>query len=315
MGVRHNKNFEKAMGKKHCRIARGKALAERRCDRCVLCQELMAPLRRVAQEGVLVKTCSCRLPTCFGCAEQLARRHTLQWHAAQGHVKTLLCMLCKEVPITELVRLGRTGKVLEREAVPCTTMSEAHLREHTRRLCHEQGISKEVLLDRAKPSIAEEEEEYRWHVLTRLREAGVLDELSESHAVWRLAHLVGAGSRERVDEELWHNPIRSQPALRGTFNPASALVESAPELPKRRASKCQRFDPSDPCASSGERAVLMGTTHGLSANGFAAVARCCSWPDAADRAEALSYVMCRLVAVGAAVQSLRGCKLQSEVCG
>ena len=59
----------------------------------------------------------------------------------------------------------------------------------------------------------------------------------------------------------------------------------------------------------------MGTTHGLSANGFAAVARCCSWPDAADRAEALSYVMCRLVAVGAAVQSLRGRKLQSEVCG
>ena len=303
------------MGKKRSRIARGKALAERRCDRCVLCQELMAPLRRVAQEGVLVKTCSCRLPTCFGCAEQLARRHTLQWHAAQGHVKTLHCMLCKEAPITELVRLGRTGTVLEREAVPCTTMSEAHLREHTRRLCHEQGISKEVLLDRAKPSIAEEEEEYRWHVLTRLREAGVLDELSQSHAVWRLAHLVGAGSRERVDEELWHNPIRSQPALRGTFNPASALVESAPELPKRRASKCQRFDPSDPCASSGERAVLMGTTHGLSANGFAAVARCCSWPDAADRAEALSYVMCRLVAVGAAVQSLRGRKLQSEVCG
>ena len=92
--------------------------------------------------------------------------------------------------------------------------------------------------------------------------------------MWRLAHLVGAGSRERVDEELWHNPIRWQPALRGTFNPASALVESAPELPKRRASKRQRYDPSDPCASSGERAVLMGTTHGLSANGFAAVARC-----------------------------------------
>ena len=149
----------------------------------------------------------------------------------------------------------------------------------------------------------------------RGRRSGVLDELSEDRAVWRLAHLVGAGSRERVDEELWHNPIRWQPALRGTFNPASALVESAPELPKRRNSKRQRFDPSDPCASSGERAVLMGTTHGLSANGFAAVARCCSWPDAADRAEALSYVMCRLVAVGAAVQSLRGRKLQSEVCG
>ena len=133
--------------------------------------------------------------------------------------------------------------------------------------------------------------------------------------MWRLAHLVGAGSRERVVEELWHNPIRSQPALRGTFNPASALVESAADLPTRRVSKRQRFDPSDPCASSGERAVLMGTTHGLSANGFAAVARCCSWPDAADRAEALSYVMCRLVAVGAAVHSLRGRKLQSEVCG
>jgi hypothetical protein len=40
-----------------------------------------------------------------------------------------------------------------------------------------------------------------------------------------------------------------------------------------------------------------------------------NWPDAADRAEALSYVMCRLVAVGAAVQSLRGRKLQSEVRG
>ena len=79
-----------------------------------------------------------------------------------------------------------------------------------------------------------------------------------------------------------------------------SLIVSDPELPMRRASKRQRFDPSDPCASSGERAVLMGTTHGLGANGFAAVARCCSWPDAADRAEALSYVMCRLVAVGAA---------------
>ena len=301
------------MAKKRCRIARGRALAERRCDSCVVCQELMAPLRRVAQEGVLVRACSCRLPTCFSCAEQLARRHTLQWHAAQGHVKTLLCMLCKDAPITELLRLGRTGKVLEREAVPNTTMSTAHLREHARRLCQEQGISKEMLLDRAKPSIAEEEDEYRWHVLTRLREAGVLDELSEDYAVWRLAHLVGAGSRERVHDELWNNPIGWQPVIKGAFNPASALVESAPELPKRAPMKRQRFDPSDPCASSGERAVLMGTTHGLSANGFAAVARCCSWPDAADRAEALSYVMCRLVAVGAAVHSLRGRKLQSEV--
>ena len=42
---------------------------------------------------------------------------------------------------------------------------------------------------RAKPSIAEEEEEYRWHVLTRLRDAGVLDELYEEYAVCRLAHL------------------------------------------------------------------------------------------------------------------------------
>jgi hypothetical protein len=119
--------------------------------------------------------------------------------------------------------------------------------------------------------------------------------------------------RAGVHDELWNNPIGWQPVLKGAFNPASALVESAPELPKRAPMKRQRFDPSDPCASSGERAVLMGTTHGLSANGFAAVARCCSWPDAADRAEALSYVMCRLVAVGAAVQSLRGRKLQSEV--
>ena len=52
-------------------------------------------------------------------------------------------------------------------------MSDAQLREHARRLCHEQGILREVLLDRAKPSIAEEEEEYRWHVLTRLRDAGM----------------------------------------------------------------------------------------------------------------------------------------------
>ena len=42
---------------------------------------------------------------------------------------------------------------------------------------------------------AEEEEEYRWHVFTRLRDAGVLDELSEEDAVWRLAHLVGACAR------------------------------------------------------------------------------------------------------------------------
>jgi hypothetical protein len=68
-----------------------------------------------------------------------------------------------------------------------------------------------MLLDRAKPSIAEEEDEYRWHVLTRLREAGVLDELSEDYAVWQLAHLVGAGSRERVHDELWNNPIGWQP--------------------------------------------------------------------------------------------------------
>ena len=35
---------------------------------------------------------------------QLARRHTLQWHTAQGHVKTLICMLCNKAPITELLR-------------------------------------------------------------------------------------------------------------------------------------------------------------------------------------------------------------------
>jgi hypothetical protein len=84
-----------------------------------------------------------------------------------------------------------------------------------------------MLFDRAKPSIAEEEDEYRWHVLTRLREAGVLDELSEDYAMWRLAHLVGAGSRERVHDELWNNPIGWQPVLKGhAFEEGGSLVSN-----------------------------------------------------------------------------------------
>jgi len=85
-----------------------------------------------------------------------------------------------------------------------------------------------MLLDRAKPSIAEEEDEYRWHVLTRLREAGVLDELSEDYAVWRLAHLVGAGRRPRCKPHLGKHMILRPSSRNRRLSLAKKFVSFGP---------------------------------------------------------------------------------------
>ena len=53
-----------------------------------------------------------------------------------------------------------------------------------------------------------------------------------------------------------------------------------------------------------------GTTGGLVDAGFGAVSTCCAWSSREDRAEAISWTMCRLVASGAAIAALDGKKIR-----
>ena len=53
-----------------------------------------------------------------------------------------------------------------------------------------------------------------------------------------------------------------------------------------------------------------GTTGGLIDAGFGAVSTCCAWSTRSDRAEAISWTMCRLVASGAAIAVLDGKKIR-----
>lgn len=325
------------MAKKRKNIEKGRLLSQKsgRCDVCAFCNELMSLHRRVSQEGHFVKECSCMVLTCFACAERYAMRHTLQLDAslsgdgaAQSTCSSvspkLKCLFCPG-SITALERRGCSGKVLESEPVPFEGMSASDKRRARRRLCLELEVSSNTLLDRRTVSIADEEADYRARVYAALRTAGAVTELESREAVWRLAHLVAAGDRGLVSPSLWSSPVCTRPVLGGsrtTINPAHAFTEcvssgaDGSQRPARRLHVHQRFDPSAPYvpepAPAGAAAVRIGT-RGLREGGFRAVETCCSWPNAADRAEAISYVMCRLVAEGAAVRSMRGRKLQSEV--
>lgn len=179
-----------------------------------------------------------------------------------------------------------------------------------------------MLLDRTAPSIADEETDYRARIYARLRTTGAVGELAHRADVWRLAHLLAAGDRAAVPAATWASPCTLTPVLgRLSVNPAHALTEcvGGAEGSTRRA-RGRPFARFDPAAYVPELTLTRGDaaasarigTRGLREAGFRATEACCTWPDAADRAEAISYVMCRLVAEGAAVPSLRGKKLQSE---
>ena len=83
---------------------------------------------------------------------------------------------------------------------------------------------------------------------------------------------------------------KRQAAGRATYYPCTALVDAGTSL----------------------RGGSFGATRGLAAAGFGAVSACCAWHDPAGRAEAISWVMCRLVAVKAAHWRLDGKKIRPE---
>ena len=74
------------------------------------------------------------------------------------------------------------------------------------------------------------------------------------------------------------------------FNPCTALVDAGTSL----------------------REGGFGATRGLAAAGFEAVSACYAREDQTDRAEAISWVMCRLVAAKAAHKRLDGKKIRSD---
>ena len=130
----------------------------------------------------------------------------------------------------------------------------------------------------------------RWHpvegVYGKLVRAGLVQQLDDDAQCWRLASILAAGS---ADAALAHPaPARTRPILvRRDFNPATALVDGKTSL--HRGS---------------------GTTGGLVDAGFGAVSTCCAWSSREDRAEAISWTMCRLVASGAASAALDGKKIR-----
>ena len=134
----------------------------------------------------------------------------------------------------------------------------------------------------------------RWHftdgVFARLEVGGLVAALVDAERCWELATILVAGSADRAT----HIPPgvgRATPILLGHgFNPCTALVDAGTSL----------------------RGGGFGATRGLAAAGFGAVSACCAWHDPADRAEAISWAMCRLVAVNAAHRRLDGKKIRPE---
>ena len=101
----------------------------------------------------------------------------------------------------------------------------------------------------------------------------------------------GGRERRRTPAALAHPvPAHTCPILMGRdFNPATALVDGETSLHKGS-----------------------GTTGGLIDAGFGAVSTCCAWSSRKDRAEAISWTMCRLVASGAASVALDGKKIRPD---
>ena len=126
-------------------------------------------------------------------------------------------------------------------------------------------------------------------VYSKLVHAGLVAQLDDDAQCWRLASILVAGS---ADEALTQHPAPAHtgPILtRRDFNPATALVDGKTSLHKGS-----------------------GTTGGLIDAGFGAVSTCCAWSTRSDRAEAISWTMCRLVASGAAIAVLDGKKIRPD---
>ena len=121
-------------------------------------------------------------------------------------------------------------------------------------------------------------------MFARLNRDGLVAALVDDERCWDLAAFLAGVATPAVNE-------RSTPILRSSsFNPCTALVDAGTSL----------------------RGGGFGATIGLAAAGFGAVSSCCAWQDSVYRAEALSWVMCRLVAANAAHKSLDGKKIRPE---
>ena len=134
----------------------------------------------------------------------------------------------------------------------------------------------------------------RWNyttgVIGRLERGNLIVALVDADRCWDLAAILVAGDADRANY-IAPGVGRAKPILvdRG-FNPCKALVDAGTSL----------------------RGGGFGATRGLATAGFDDVSACCAWEDAADRAEAISWVMCRLVAVGAAHTRLDGKKIRPD---
>ena len=280
---------------------------EKEPARCPLCQEsetvfFTKNLGRARMEPA----CGCTISRscCYNCLYQWAVLHALERGRVVPDASTstyptapLRCVSCKKVA-TRLLRLSSQGTVTSDVAVPYEFPSAAVRGEMARAAQqeHDQPASWLRLVRPMKPpaDIAAQEADFRWHyatgVIGRLERGGLVAALVDADRCWQLAAILVAGD---ADLATYNAPGvgRAKPILvdRG-FNACTALVDAGVSL----------------------RGGGFGATRGLAAAGFDAISTCCAWHDAADRAEAISWVMCRLVAVNAAHKRLDGKKIRPD---